>query len=267
MGPSVKLASVSKHLKITRYKMKKLVLGLLVLASFQEASAKAREFRVITGKTVGDISLAWGVKGQVVDFEAYDAKSEDVQWKFFDDNVAKIENYVVDQKTQKVLFVVRGADPSNNETSQGPIVEFTSMINVNHNSISLRYDTQANVGIVQGSAKWFGGAEKIFALKKNDIGQNEVVGLCDSECEEEIIMPALRAQMTATQLKDYDKYPAKNTNYEVAEDAQGNKYWKVTAFADNPKDDGTCYEASMRLTFAKGKFVAKFGKVVKARDY
>ncbi|KYG67182.1 hypothetical protein AZI86_09235 [Bdellovibrio bacteriovorus] len=245
--------------------MKKLILGLVISLMASQTFAAAREFRVLTGHTKGGLALAWGLKGQAIDFEKMDKKSHDEQWDFFFKNEKNAENYLVDLKTMQILAVVR---EGSEDSLQGTIAEFSEMINTNHNDLRLVYDENSKIGVTAGYAKWFGGLETIFALKENAYGQNEVIGSCNQDCENTIIMPAMKAQMTKEQIKDFESYDAQNSFYEVTTDKKtGRIFWKVTITSETPKSDkGTSYSGLMTLTFEGGKFKAVFGKVVKNKN-
>ncbi|KYG67183.1 hypothetical protein AZI86_09240 [Bdellovibrio bacteriovorus] len=234
----------------------------LIQKEIRKSLNQGRRFRILSDSGTDRLALAWGVKGQIVDFEAMDEKSHDEQWDFFFQNEANVENYLVDLKTMQILAVVRGGGE---DPLQGAIAEFSNLINTNHNRIDLKYEENTGIGITSGYAKWWGGMETIFALKENAIGQKEVIGFCNENCENDIIKPAMYAQMTKAQIKDYEQYGANNTYFQTARDPKsGHAMWKVTITGEVIKGDGyVSYSGLMRLTFENGKFKAVFGKVVK----
>ena len=78
-----------------------LLLSLIASPSF----ARERAFRVVGNTAIRNgFALAWGMKGQNLDFEALDRLPD--PRKFFEDNYDKLANFLVDLENETILDTV-----------------------------------------------------------------------------------------------------------------------------------------------------------------
>ncbi|MGZ3768694.1 MAG: hypothetical protein ACXVCP_04615 [Bdellovibrio sp.] len=223
-----------------------------------KATNTGRKYRILD-KISDDIALAWGLADSDIDFEELDTAQKG--WDFYSKNRSKLENYLVDLKTQKIIGIVRSAGserPAIIEISGEPINSSTHDV--------LRFDYglgSTRIGIVSFNDRKSSGIEMIFATQTNDFGQKQIIGICQKTCEQKIILPALLAQMTEEQRKKLSKFSIVDSKYEMTNTEDGRTLWQVNvrAYNDDDHDETMMVEGVMQMTFEDGNFKTSVVKI------
>jgi hypothetical protein len=246
----------------TDYAISKSYVGLLRQEANKELNSNRRSFRVMSGTANGTIALAWGLRGEPLDFESFDNLPYEDQMEFVQNNLLRLENYIVDLKRNRILMVVRSV-PENageddfNEADAG-YAEFGDE-HVRYHAVDSEYhfDPKNNVGfMVTSIGKIDKNMETIFAVNE----KQEIVGSCAWECAK-IIEKAAQKKLTPAQKKDVEELGF--YDYKLIQSGDNN-YWEVTlSMGDSRSDNYPTYRAKMTLKFENGKFQPRFGNFKK----
>jgi hypothetical protein len=210
-----------------------------------------RRFRVLTNPEgrYGRIALAWGVKGQNIDFEKLDRMTREQSYKFCDKH--EIQNFLVDTVRMKIITEIKDTSYANFGDGQ-----YTSVCQTNElddykhyeiwmydgGRIQMVYD-QNDDGIAQ---------RQVVALNEN----HDVVGLCD-QCEKDIfrvlekyLPPSMKNYKKDTWYMAYDLVEPR----EYSKDASADWTAKLVM---GSKEDPFMYQFPfiVHISFKNGKFV------------
>lgn len=247
------------------FEISKSYVGKIRQEADRQLNSNRRSFRVMSGTANGTIAMAWGLRGEPLDFENYDKLSYGEQLDFIEQNKFRLENYLVDLKRMRILKVIKGlpegANEDNYTTMDMAFAEFgDTHLSYNHIDLQFHFDPKTNVGFTVAEMKWQQSMEVIFALNE----KQELVGSCDWDCQK-VIEQAAEQKLTAAQKREIAKYSL--VNYYYALKQSGDKsYWEVEIGAIIPKtDEGVIFKAPMALKFEKGNFKATIGNFKKQK--
>ncbi len=247
------------------YAISKSYVGLLRQEAIKELNSNRRSFRVMSGTANGTIALAWGLRGEPLDFESFDGLSYGEQQEFVDKNLLRLENYVVDLKRNRILMVVRSVPEGTSEdsfiTADAGYAEFGAG-HLRYHSVDSEYhfDPKNNVGfMVTTIGRIDKNVETIFAVNE----KQEIVGSCTWACSQ-IIQKAAQQKLTSAQKKDTEGLGFYDFKLIQSGDSS---YWEVTLWSGNARSDNyPTYRAKMNLNFENGNFKAQFGNFKKIKN-
>lgn len=223
-----------------------------------------RSFRVMSETASGTVALAWGLRGQPLDFESFDKIPYEEQTNFFLNNFDDIENYLVDLKRMKIISIVgvnEDCSKSKNpdcEIYEGAYAEFSSGLALNRRNFTWHFDNESRIGLRVLYNRWSVTLDKIYALSSNQ----EVVGVCTENCQS-LIEDAAAKSLTPDQKARIAKYSSVTYRYQLVPGDRGAN-WQVSIKAEIPKSTDPSYnlKAALKIEFENGKFKMTTGKFV-----
>ncbi|WP_413587046.1 hypothetical protein [Bdellovibrio sp. HCB274] len=209
--------------------MKNLILFVAMSLISLNAFSAAREFR-INGYSANDgYAIAWGIPGQLIDFEAVDQDEEKsaALWQ----EMPSMRNYLVDLQTNQILATI-------NEEPDELIAVTLGGMSTNHFSVYTQ--TLGNyykagddelVAVIEAH-KWGTSLSSVFVVSRDTLQPKATNRINDLE---ERMLNAAKTKLTAAQIAQFDKGAVyiniKNGGY----DEQAQQYYLITWESSVPK--------------------------------
>jgi hypothetical protein len=151
----------------------------MILLMALPSLAGERAFRIDRHNvTANGYAIAWGVKGQLVDFEKIEQAGSDAVATWIAENSEKMENYIVDVETNSIISIISGAnEPSTSGDLGGVhIGNHFSYALADLSVNGLKYDGAGEVEAVGliSSFKWWTNLSSVSIIRRN-AGKVEVI--------------------------------------------------------------------------------------------
>lgn len=166
--------------------MSRWLLGLMLAVSFAKAVAAPTKFKVESA--LGDrYALAWGMKGQDLDFEEL-ARDQERAQKFLDENQDRLVNYLVDVKTGEVILTLLDPAFSAHLGEEAHIFhnhDWWNIRSLNVRSLNRPAPTQVSAFVISSGGKWDGGVNTLILLQRKSDGGNKTFSWSDLQARVE----------------------------------------------------------------------------------
>lgn len=219
----------------------------LVMAS---ANASERQFRIDHNKSVKHgYAIAWGIPGQLIDFEKLDQSSDEEIVNFI--NTADVSNYLVDIETNSILKVVTSEDVDYN--LGGYHIGNHFGLNVDYLAVGGLCNS-CDAAIIIQEGKWANGILSLEIMERKK--ETRIIKSFDDFAVEALLKSELRKKIKGKKaLELFDKAASTMTSIETGIYDKGVEVNKISLNFSIPKSDdpGLDVEALVKLSLVNSK--------------